>query len=112
MFSGPILIGRGLNQDEYTSFVELKIQESPIRFHLGDYFRLCLCSCESALSTFNNSGDNGERDPPVLIPNTEVKPFRAESTELETAWKDRALPDINLTAGPEKVRRQQNFIYP
>ena len=43
-----------------------------------------------------NSGDDGEREPPVLIPNTEVKPFRAESTELETAWEDRALPDSNL----------------
>ena len=41
-----------------------------------------------------NSGDDGEREPPVLIPNTEVKPFRAESTWLETTWEDRALPDF------------------
>ena len=33
--------------------------------------------CES---TFNDSGDNGEGDPPVLIPNTEVKPFSADGT--------------------------------
>ena len=33
--------------------------------------------CESA---FNDSGDNGEGDPPVLIPNTEVKPFSADGT--------------------------------
>ena len=28
-----------------------------------------------------HSGDYGKGDPPVLIPNTEVKPFSAESTE-------------------------------
>ena len=38
-----------------------------------------LCSCECA-KTFNHSGDNGEGDPPVLIPNTEVKPFSADGT--------------------------------
>ena len=31
--------------------------------------------------------------PPVLIPNTEVKPTYTESTVLETAWEDRQLPD-------------------
>ena len=31
------------------------------------------------------SGDNSLRDPPVPIPNTEVKPQHAESTWLETA---------------------------
>ena len=37
-------------------------------------------------------GDHSEEDPPVLIPNTEVKLFYAESTERETAWEDRKLP--------------------
>ena len=36
------------------------------------------------------------RDPPVPIPNTEVKPHRAESTWLETAREDRSLPDSNF----------------
>ena len=31
--------------------------------------------------------------PPVLIPNTEVKPTYTDSTVLETAWEDRQLPD-------------------
>ena len=31
-------------------------------------------------------------DPPVPIPNTVVKHIYAESTWLETAWKDRKLP--------------------
>ena len=48
--------------------------------------------CIKGAST--NSGDNGERDPPVLIPNTEVKPFSADSTWLETTWEGRALPDF------------------
>ncbi len=33
------------------------------------------------------------RDPPVPIPNTEVKPHRAESTWLATAREDRSPPD-------------------
>ena len=33
----------------------------------------------------NISGDNSLRDPPVPIPNTEVKPQHADSTWLETA---------------------------
>ena len=34
-------------------------------------------------------------DPPVLIPNTVVKPHRAESTWLDTAREDMLLPDTN-----------------
>ena len=36
--------------------------------------------------------------PPVLIPNTEVKPTYTDSTVLETAWEDRQLPDPNERA--------------
>ena len=32
-------------------------------------------------------------DPPVPIPNTEVKPFSADGTWLETTWESRTLPD-------------------
>ena len=54
-----------------------------------------LCSCKSSerrlinnyvyvtvLKTeiYNHSGDDGKEDPPVPIPNTEVKLFYAEST--------------------------------
>ena len=38
------------------------------------------------------SGDDGYVVPPVPIPNTVVKHINAESTWLETAWKDRKLP--------------------
>ena len=60
--------------------------------------RLCrakekiLCSCECEKNTFNDTGDNGEGETPVPIPNTAVKPFCAESTELDTTWEGRTLP--------------------
>ena len=43
-------------------------------------------------STFNHSGGNGEGVPPVLIPNTEVKPFSADGTWLDTTWESRTSP--------------------
>ena len=39
------------------------------------------------------SGDNGEKVPPVPIPNTEVKLLSAKSTWLVTAREDRSSPD-------------------
>ena len=42
---------------------------------------------------FTISGDNGKGDPPVPIPNTEVKPFRADGTWLDTARESRSSPD-------------------
>ena len=42
---------------------------------------------------FSISGDNGEKVPPVPIPNTEVKLLSAESTWLATAREDRSSPD-------------------
>ena len=93
VLSGPILIGRGLNQNR--SFDGSKYGEAYNDFTLargyGNVDSYAVVNVSETYST--NSGDDGEREPPVLIPNTEVKPFRAESTELETAWEDRALPD-------------------
>ena len=48
-----------------------------------------------AKSKFSISGDNGERDPPVPIPNTEVKPLSADGTWLATARESRTPPDSN-----------------
>ena len=39
------------------------------------------------------SGDNSLRDPPVPIPNTEVKPQHADGTWRATARKSRSSPD-------------------
>ena len=60
-----------------------------------------MCSCEGVLGESSGekresntiSGDNGKRDPPVPIPNTEVKPLSADGTWLETARKSRSSPD-------------------
>ena len=51
-----------------------------------------LCSCECTQQTFSHSGGYGERVPPVLIPNTEVKPLSADGTWLDTTRESRTLP--------------------
>ena len=38
---------------------------------------------------YNHSGDDSNEDPPVPIPNTEVKLVYAESTIRDTVWEDR-----------------------
>ena len=42
------------------------------------------------------SGGNSLRDPPVPIPNTEVKPQHADSTWLATAREGRSPPDSRM----------------
>ena len=62
-------------------------------------YNLILADVESLYAVVNVlvvhskiTGDNGKRDPPVLIPNTEVKPLSADGTWLETARESRTLP--------------------
>ena len=55
------------------------------------------------------SGGNSEREPPVPIPNTEVKPLSAESTWLETARENRTLPDSKRL---RRVISTQSFFLP
>ena len=50
----------------------------------------------------NISGDNSLRDPPVPIPNTEVKPQHADGTWLETARESRTSPDSRKGNGEER----------
>ena len=38
------------------------------------------CAWKNVRGGYNHSGDDGKEDPPVPIPNTEVKLFYAEST--------------------------------
>ena len=52
-----------------------------------------MCGFQGTQKPYTISGDNGERDPPVPMPNTEVKPFSADGTWLETIWESRTLPD-------------------
>ena len=43
-------------------------------------------------------GDAGGATP-VPIPNTEVKPSRADGTALATVWESRSLPGVNSRGG-------------
>ena len=69
------------------------------------------------------SGDNGKREPPVPIPNTEVKPLRADGTWLATARESRSSPDskepvmkvagsnfMYLSPNSKRKRRQRNSV--
>ena len=57
-----------------------------------------LCGCQGAeIKKITLSGGDNEGVPPVPIPNTEVKPFSADGTWLETARESRSLPD-SITA--------------
>ena len=52
----------------------------------------CIYISEVFGSLYNHSGDGSIEDPPVLIPNTEVKLDYAQSTWLDTAWEVGELP--------------------
>ena len=52
-----------------------------------------MCGCQGAKHMKSISGGNGEGVPPVPIPNTEVKPFSADGTWLDTARESRSPPD-------------------
>ncbi len=42
------------------------------------------------------SGGDTEGETPVPVPNTEVKPFRADDTMAVRLWESRSLPDFYL----------------
>ena len=70
----------------------------------GQAFFLCgfegaKLSVKHTPAQHNISGDNSLRDPPVPIPNTEVKPQHADGTWLATARESRSSPDsISLSS--------------
>ena len=51
---------------------------------------------------FHFSGDFVGRVTPVPIPNTEVKPTRADDTAWEAAWESRKSPDL-ISKGARSV---------
>src|SRR5881296_2023664 len=53
------------------------------------------------------SGDPTERATPVPIPNTEVKPLRADGTARATAWETRSLPGLK---NPDKPQGSSGFL--
>ena len=56
----------------------------------------------SVQDTLYHTGDDSKRDPPVPIPNTEVKPLSAECTWLETARENRTLPVFLMRGKAER----------
>ena len=62
-----------------------------IRSEDGSSEAVQLSGCGKKKLTISGGDDEGV--PPVPIPNTEVKPFSADSTWLETARESRSLPD-------------------
>ena len=77
VFSRPVLIGRGLDRTLSITFV-LAMEFSGFAREL----------------TFE-PGDHGGGDTPVPIPNTAVKPTRADGTWEETPWESRSPPDFS-----------------
>ena len=51
------------------------------------------------------SSDEGERDTPVPIPNTEVKPLSADGTWLETTWESKTLLVSLIILGSSTVEQ-------
>ena len=80
-----ILIGRGL---DYKSVILRLIDNS--LYTESDTVQSSGCD---EIITLTISGGNDEGVPPVPIPNTEVKPFSADGTWLETARESRSPPD-------------------
>ena len=57
-------------------------------------------------------GDLSERDPPVPIPNTEVKPLSPDGTARASVWESRTLPRLNWKApSPEDKLQLGAFAY-
>ena len=83
-----ILIGRGLD-------LRKLLLKRRIDTQIEVNFSLCSFQGVSRKvdNLIENSGGNGERVPPVPIPNTEVKPLSADGTWLETARESRTPPD-------------------
>ena len=81
-----ILIGRGL---DCTQSLGRLIGEKAKKFKSNS----CAVVRVRGKKKFTISGDDGEGVPPVPIPNTEVKPFSADGTWLDTARESRTLPE-------------------
>ena len=79
MFSRPVLIGRGLDRT-------FNVNTKNVRARYG--------VLEGSHDTII-SGGHGGGVTPVPIPNTAVKPARADGTWGETPWESRTPPDCS-----------------
>ena len=59
----------------------------------------------------SHSGDNGDEDPPVPIPNTEVKLVYGESSWPSKVRKDSKLPDFNQNDRFSREKRSFFFYF-
>ena len=57
----------------------------------------------SLLKYIRRAGVNGNEDPPVPIPNTEVKLIHVEDTWLETARENRSMPALQYSSIAQSV---------
>ena len=57
---------------------------------LNSYF--CILGEPAMRVSHQVLGDCSEGDPPVPIPNTEVKPFSPDGTARASVWESRTLP--------------------
>ena len=99
MWSLAILIGRGLDlkgREEEWMFAG-QLSSCAVLKVRGRRKRLMRRGSEGKREKV--SGDNGWREPPVPIPNTEVKPPHADGTRLGTAWESRTLPGSKKWSG-------------
>ena len=98
-----ILIGRGLDFDAKS---ERLIGKRLRKFRSKNAVQLSGCEGKGTEKGFRKfrkekftiSGDDGEGVPPVPIPNTEVKPFSADGTWLDTARESRTLPESKYSS--------------
>ena len=98
-----ILIGRGLDLKEQFERVCWKFHgQLPVQFSRCD-------KREKTSKSHTISGDYSLRDPPVPIPNTEVKPQHADGTWLETARESRTSPDSRRKRGRTEVLSRNRY---
>jgi hypothetical protein len=57
-------------------------------------------NCEPKFLKKKFSGGLGERETPVPIPNTEVKPLSVDGTARVTVWESRTLPGVKIKTPP------------
>jgi hypothetical protein len=65
----------------------------------GGHFGTCPGGCprRSSIQYVINPGDHNGGETPVPIPNTEVKPARADGTARAAEWESRSLPGFFLS---------------
>ena len=87
VFSRPVLIGRGLGILARARYGRLRVTR------LRDLNAVAPLIGVAAMSKV--SGGHGGGATPVSIPNTAVKPARADGTWGETPWESRTLPEFS-----------------